>query len=139
MFFLTLYILFVITWQKKNAFIRGFNKSTKDHVLSGREGTMDCFLHQFPKFYNNVFLFVGLLNFDWLVLLVECPNVSTTTNFNPQKGRFCGSSLGCKYNLTAIVLSLQIPNVLYIKVTMGSVKFELPIVYTVSSVFLGVS
>ena len=37
-----------------------------------------------PKFYNNVFLFVDLttletlVNFDWLIHLVKCPNVSTT-------------------------------------------------------------
>ena len=37
-----------------------------------REGTMGCLLHQYPKFYNKVFLFFGLItirtwvNFDWL-------------------------------------------------------------------------
>ena len=36
----------------------------------------------------------GLLcNFEWMVLLVECPKVSTT-NCNLQKGSFCVSSLG---------------------------------------------
>ena len=45
---------------------------------SGSEGTLGCLLHQYPKLYNNVFLFVSstvlglLLNFDWLVYLVEC-------------------------------------------------------------------
>ena len=44
------------------------------------------------EYYNNVFLFVGLtklgtLNFDWLVPLVGCRNVSIT-NCNLQKGNF---------------------------------------------------
>ena len=39
---------------------------------SGRKGTMVCLLHSSPKFYNNVFLFVGLSTFGtfiefWLV------------------------------------------------------------------------
>ena len=44
-----------------------------------------------PKPYKNVFLLIGLttlgpfIEFDWLVHLVECTNVSTT-NFNLQKG-----------------------------------------------------
>ena len=53
-------------------------------------------LHNSPKFFNNVFLFVGLttlrtiLNFDWFV---ESPNL-LTTNCNQQKGWYCVSSLG---------------------------------------------
>ena len=49
-----------------------------------RGGTMGCLLHKSSKFYNNIFLFVGLttlgnlVNFDWLVNQVEFPNVSTT-------------------------------------------------------------
>ena len=27
---------------------------------AGRDGTLDCILHQSPKFYHNVFLFDGL-------------------------------------------------------------------------------
>ena len=40
-------------------------------------GAMGCLLHLFQKFYNNVFLYVGLtsllalLYFDWLIHLVE--------------------------------------------------------------------
>ena len=36
---------------------------------------MGCSLHQYPKFYDNVFLFVGLttfvslMNFDWFIKL----------------------------------------------------------------------
>ena len=39
----------------------------------GREGTLGYLLHQSPKFYINVFMFVGLtflgtlVNFDWLI------------------------------------------------------------------------
>ena len=42
--------------------------------------------------YDNIFLFVGLtkvgniLNFDWFVRWVECPNVSTTNCQNQEKG-----------------------------------------------------
>ena len=60
---------------------------------------MDCLLHLFPKFYNNVFLFFGLtslgtfeMKFDWLVHLIEYPNVSIT-NCNLKKGLFCVSCL----------------------------------------------
>ena len=48
-------------------------------------------ISQSTKFCNDVFLFVGfttlgtLVNFNWLVQLVECSNVSTT-NFNLEKG-----------------------------------------------------
>ena len=44
-------------------------------VKAKREGTMGCLLHQSPKFYNNVFLFISfttlgtLVNFDWLVIV----------------------------------------------------------------------
>ena len=51
-----------------------------------------------------------LLNFDWLVHLVECPNVSTT-NRNLKTGLFCVSSLGMNINLSAIVLALDIPEI----------------------------
>ncbi len=50
-----------------------------------RERTMGCLLHEPSKFYNNVFLFFGLttletlVNFDWLIYCIECPNVSTTS------------------------------------------------------------
>ena len=30
------------------------------HEEAGREGTLDCLFHLSPKFYNIVFLFVGL-------------------------------------------------------------------------------
>ena len=59
--------------------------------FTGREGTLICLLHLSPKFYYNVFLFVGLttletfIKFDWLVYQFECPNVSTS-NCNLQKG-----------------------------------------------------
>ena len=43
---------------------------------------MGYLLHQSPKFYNNVFLFVDPTTYgtyyDWLVHQVECSNVSTT-------------------------------------------------------------
>ena len=48
------------------------------------------FITQCPKFYNNIFLFVWLtsletlVNFDWLIHLVECSNVSTI-NFDLQR------------------------------------------------------
>ena len=51
-------------------------------------------LHQCPKFYINVFFFVGLttletlVNFDYLFHLVECSNVSTT-NLITRRGNFC--------------------------------------------------
>ena len=32
-----------------------------------REGTMGCLLHKYPKFYNNVFIFVGLTTLGTLV------------------------------------------------------------------------
>ena len=54
-------------------------------------GDIWLFITLAPKFYNNVFLFLGLitlgnfLNFDCLVQKVECPNVSTT-NHDLQKG-----------------------------------------------------
>ena len=48
-----------------------------------------------------VFLFVGLatylLNFDWLVIFLECPNV-LTINCNLQKGQFYVSKLGMYIN-----------------------------------------
>ena len=45
------------------------------------------------------------MNFDWLVNLVECSNVSTT-NLKLQKWLFCLSSLGMYISLSAIVKSL---------------------------------
>ena len=68
-------------------------------------------LHWFLKSYNNVSLLVGsttlgtLVNFDWLLHKIECPNVSTT-NANLQNGYFTVSSFGMYINLSAIVLSL---------------------------------
>ena len=44
----------------------------------------------------------------WFVYQVECSNVSTT-NFNLRKGNFFVSLFGMYINLSAIVLSLQIP------------------------------
>ena len=44
-----------------------------DTFTPEREGTLGCLLHQSPKFYINIFLFVGLttlgtiMNFDWFV------------------------------------------------------------------------
>ena len=57
--------------------------------------------------YFRLFLYL-LLNFDWLVHLVECPSISTT-NCNLQKRLYCVSSLGMYINLLDIVLSLYIP------------------------------
>ena len=51
-----------------------------------------------PKFYNNVFLLVGLttlgtlVKFDWLIHYVMCPNFSTT-NFNLSRGHSFLNSL----------------------------------------------
>ena len=33
-----------------------------------REGTMGCLLHWSPKFYNNVFFFVGLWGLVWILI-----------------------------------------------------------------------
>ena len=51
------------------------------------QGGRGCLLHLSPKFYNIVFLFVGItINFKWLVYKVECPPNVTTTNCNLKKG-----------------------------------------------------
>ena len=55
--------------------------------------------------FSYSFTSVTLVNFDWLVQLIECLNISTT-NFNLQKKKFCVSSLWVYINLSAIVLSL---------------------------------
>ena len=54
-----------------------------------------------------------LLNFDWLVHLVDCPNV-TTTICNLQKKNFVYHHRGCTMyiKLSTIVLSLKIPEIL---------------------------
>ena len=44
----------------------------EENIFSGREGTFGCLLHYYPKFYNNVFIFVGLITLGtfiefWLV------------------------------------------------------------------------
>ena len=49
------------------------------------------------------------MNFDWLIRLIECSNVSTT-NFILQNVKFWGS-LGMYMDLSAIVLSLSIPGI----------------------------
>ena len=60
-------------------------------VFPGKKRTLVSLLHQSPKFYYNVFLFVGLTNsktsFEFYLLahLVECPNVSSN-NCNLHKG-----------------------------------------------------
>ena len=85
----------------------------KSNIHTYRKGTRGCLS---TKFYDNPFVFnvfttlETIVNFDLLVYYVECQNVSTT-NFNLQKGKFCVLSLGMYINLSAIVLSLQIPDI----------------------------
>ena len=61
-------------------YYNSFKVSGGARLNSGREGTLSCLLHQSPNFNNNVYLFVGLttfgllLNLDWLVHYVDCPN-----------------------------------------------------------------
>ncbi len=53
-----------------------------------REGTIGCLLRKSPKFYKRYlmrWLINFLLNFDWLVDLIEFPYASTT-NCTLQKG-----------------------------------------------------
>ena len=77
------------------------------------------FLHQPPKFYNTVFLFVanklwGLqLNFNCPVHQFMCTNISTTY-LNLQMRYFSVSILGIYINLSDIVLSLQIHELIVI-------------------------
>ena len=54
------------------------------------------------QWLNNLGTFI---EFDWLVHLVECPDISTSKR-DLQKGYFCVSSLGMYINLSAIVFSL---------------------------------
>ena len=85
-------------------------------IKSGREGTLNCLLHQSPKFYNNIFLLVSsktvgtFVNFDWLVQLVECPcNRCNLEMYITGGVILCIIILGMYINLSAIVLSLKIP------------------------------
>ena len=50
------------------------------YTYAGREETLGCLLHRFPKFYNNVYLTTlgPFIVFGWLVYEVSCQNVSTT-------------------------------------------------------------
>ena len=67
-------------------------------IKSITKGTMGCLFTSSQKFYNKVFLLVGLttlgllLNIDWLGYLVECPKV-LTSKCNLKKGLFCLSSI----------------------------------------------
>ena len=77
---------------------------------------MGCLLQGSPKFYNNVFLLADFstlgtfIKFDLVVDKVQCPKSNVLfTICNLQKGLFCVSTFGMYINLTAIVLSLQIP------------------------------
>ena len=65
-------------------------KSFRKHKEGG-SGDIGLFITLVPKFFKYRFLIRWikqpwglLLNFDWFVHLVECPNVSTT-NFNLHK------------------------------------------------------
>ena len=77
-----------------------------------RKGTIGCLLHQSPKFYNNVFLFVGLTTLG--ILIVWFIKLSVN-KFQPlsliyRRGDFVyHPSLGMYINLSAIFLSLQNP------------------------------
>ncbi len=64
---------------------------------------MGCLLHYSPKFYNNLFLFVGYTTLG--TYYVQCPYFSTTI-CNLQKGQFCELTLGMYINLSAILLYL---------------------------------
>ena len=66
------------------------------------EGTIGCIFPNSSKFYNNVFLFAGLITLGtfiefWLVCsLVECPNVSIT-KCNLWRGYFVFQHWGCTW------------------------------------------
>ena len=49
------------------------------YTFSGREETLGCLLHQFPKFYNNDFFFVGL-NFGYYYFYLLCWFISKRFN-----------------------------------------------------------
>ena len=78
--------------------------------ISRREGTLDCKLHLYSKFYNHFSyslaqkFWVLKLNFDWLVLHYKCQNCSIILIY--RKGNFVYHWF---INLTSIVLSLKIP------------------------------
>ena len=102
---------------KKKVVGCGVERNKRNRKRPKREGsTMGCLFHQSLKFYNNKFLFFGLktlrtsMTFDWLNHQVECSRVSTT-KFNLMKEEFCVSSQEKYINLSAIVLSLQIPDI----------------------------
>ena len=83
------------------------NRILLQQHIPGKEGTIGCLLHQSPKIYNNVFVFVDLttlgtlVNFDWLFHLAECSKFQPLISIY-RRGSFF-------INLSAIVLSLQIP------------------------------
>ena len=87
------------------------------NIQRGREGTLGGLLHQSPKFYNNVSLFVALttlgtfIEFLLVVNLVHCSNLQPLIVFQIS-GNFVLSS-GMYNNLSCIVLSLQIPGQSY--------------------------
>ena len=93
-------------------FIKCGVRSKKKYTERER-GDNGLFITLVHKFLQSVFLFVGLptlgtlIEFDWLVHKVECPNDSTT-NLNLQKEFICVSSYGMYINISAIVLSLKI-------------------------------
>ena len=80
-----------------------------------------------PQNFRITFSFVALtvlVNFDWLVNLVRCSNVSTT-NFDLKKRQFCVTSFGMYINLSAIVLTLQIPRYISkVKKCMSVLRFH---------------
>ncbi len=77
-----------------------------------RGGRGQRIIHKSPKFYNNVFLFVGLttlgvlLNFNLLVYQVECLNVFIVIY---RIGNFVYHHWRCKSILSSIILFLKIP------------------------------
>ena len=54
-----------------------FGKVPYQYILLGREGALSFLLTRFLNRLLNNFT-NDFLNFDWLLLLFECPNVSTT-------------------------------------------------------------
>ena len=63
-------------------------------LKSGKEGTLDCKLHWYLKFYSHVILFIGskswvlLINIYWLGLKYLYP-IFSINNYKLQKAKFC--------------------------------------------------
>ena len=69
-------------------------------LFSGREGSLDCKSHWIPKFYNHVFLFVGLKTLGTFIefyLVVDSILIVSKffINFNLQNGYVNQSIVQC--------------------------------------------